>query len=395
MLSKNTRTEQSYREQGAPIRILMLVSSDLDVDPRVQKEALSASQTGHSVTVYCRSAQKAYPYRVVAGSVARRQGTLAKLTERAALLLKGFQAAGVEKPDIVHANDLDMLPLGWVIARRYGARLLYDAHELWTDANRGVSDSIVKGAYYLERFLARRADAVVAVSDFRATAMAELLNIPKPHVVMNTPYYQALAELEPPPSLHAELGLPAGTRIVLYQGRYTDSRGMEEAILSAKYLPRDVVLVFRGYGASESNMRKLVSDENLSKRVFFVPPVSVTEVVRYAIGADIGLIQYKPVNRNNLYAAPNKLFEYMMAGVPMVAADLPYVRQIVLGEQIGLLFDPFDPVSIAKAINDMLDSPEDLAAMRERSLAAASRYSWEVEYQKLEAIYRELSTARG
>jgi len=373
----------------------MLVSSDLDVDPRVQKEALSASQAGHSVTVYCRSAQKAYPYRVVVGSVARRQGTLAKLSERATLLLKGFQAAGVERPDIVHANDLDMLPLGWAIARRYGARLLYDAHELWTDANRGVSGLVVKGAFYLERFLARRADAVVAVSDFRATAMAELLDIPKPHVVMNTPYYQALADLEPPPSLHAELGLPAGTRIVLYQGRYADSRGMEEAILSAKYLPHDVVFVFRGYGASEANMRKLVSDENLSKRVFFVPPVSVTEVVRYAIGADIGLIQYKPVNRNNLYAAPNKLFEYMMAGVPMVAADLPYVRQIVLGEQIGLLFDPFDPVSIAKAINDMLGSPEDLAAMRERSLAAAPRYSWEIEYQKLEAIYRELSTARG
>ncbi len=95
---------------------------------------------------------------------------------------------------------------------------------------------------------------------------------------------------------------------MLYQGRYTDGMGLSEAILATRYLPTDVALVFRGYGAYEDTMRQVIAREGLEDRVTLVPPVPMNDLVFSAVGADLGLVVYNPINLNNVYAAPNKLF---------------------------------------------------------------------------------------
>ena len=371
--------------------LFMLVSSDFDSDPRVQKEAWSAHRIGHYVTVFCRSADNHYPFKVVPVNITRVEGSLAKLVERFSFFIKILTKRIKDRPDIIHANDLDMLPLGWLMSKKLKSKLVYDAHELWTDANRNVNPIIVKFAYYFERFFSRRADATVAVSNLRAEAMAEILNIEKPFVVMNSPMYQKTDHLKAPMDLHKTLNLPENTKIVLHQGRYVAGRGIEESILSAKYLPDNIVLVFRGYGPIEDKLKQLLADEGLTEKVYFVPPVPMTELVNYAIGADLGLVLYKPVNKNNLYAAPNKLFEYMMAGVPIAGADIPYLKEIVLPLQIGKLFNPSDPKDVANTIIGLLSNEKELANMKKRTLKAAINYCWEAEYDKLENIYQTIT----
>lgn len=366
----------------------MLVTSELDRDPRVQKEALLAHDAGHTVTVVCRSYEgNKMPYEVNTLDINRRKNLAAKYMERFLTNLKLFQLAVKTKPDIVHANDLDTLPAAYMAARWCKGKLVYDAHELWSDmggSRAGRFGKII--ALHMERFLSRRSDAVITVSAYRGEAMVKALDIPKPVVVMNTPYYVSPDRLKPGTWLEKF----KGKRVVLYQGRYADGMGLAEAIRSAKFLPSDVALVFRGYGPFEEAMHQVIAEEKLTEKVTLVPPVPMNDLVFSAVGSDLGLVVYNPVNLNNLYAAPNKLFEFIMAGTPCIGSDLPYIREIVVGNQLGLVFKPGDSEDMAKVIMSLLENPDELTTMKIRCLEFAKQFCWEVEGAKLLQEYKRL-----
>jgi glycosyltransferase involved in cell wall biosynthesis len=368
----------------------MLVTSDLHLDPRVQKEARSAAEAGYDVTVVCRTYVGApLPYRVVPIGVQRRSKRLAKYGERAWTNAQLVRVAAAQRPDIIHANDLDTLPAGYAASRLSGARLLYDSHEFWPEAGRDIGAS-KKYIGAMEGFLIRRCAAVVTVNSSIAGLLAERYGISRPTVVMNAPSY-----------IDTQGCLPrdwvtrfGGRRIVLHQGRYTEGRGIPEAVLAAHHLPDDVVLVFRGFGPIEEQLRLLVKNEGLSEKVVFLPPVPMNDLVSYAMGADLGLILYVPVNLNNLYASPNKLFEYIMAGVPIVASDVPFIRKMLVENDVGELFVPGSPEDMARVIVKMLNNPARLQIMRENCLGAAQRLSWNSEVKNLFVEYDRLTAAQ-
>ncbi len=366
-------------------RICMLVTSELDRDPRVQKEAKIAHEAGHEVYVICRSYRGApMPYIVKQLCIKRRNSLIAKYLERFWVNVKLFWLALFVKPSVIHANDLDTMPSAYIAAKLTGAALVYDAHELWSDG--GGSKAGKFGGYlslFAEWLLSKRADAVVTVSPYRAEAMAKALDISLPAVVMNTPYYIPSNSLSP----QEWLGRFKGKKVVLYQGGYSETMGLLEAIASAKFLPEEVMLVFRGLGAYENVMQKFINEEGLECKVTMVPPVSMNDLVYSAVGADIGLILYKPVNLNNLYAAPNKMFEYIMAGVPCIGSDLPYIRDILLSLGVGIVFQPGNSADLARAIMELLEAPDRLRAMQERCKELSFQYSWNVEGKKLLKIY--------
>ena len=154
------------------------------------------------------------------------------------------------------------------------------------------------------------------------------------------------------------------------------------------------VLVFRGYGALDGPLRHRARELGVEDRVFFVPPVEMHDMVDSARGADVGIIPYLPSCLNNRYCTPNKIFEYMMAGMAVATSDLPVMRQIVCGEQVGDVFDPLDPHAIARALDGIVEDPARLQAMKERALeAAARRYNWDREGLKLMEVYRRLAPA--
>ncbi len=406
------------------MRVCMIVRNPCVRDARVLKEAQTLTEAGHEVVIIA-IAERGVPdteerdgfriRRVEALPVwARRALRLPVIVRRGwdrKPVVGGAAAPGAKRPawqvalrdnvvtrqltnaalrtpaDVYHAHDLNTLPAGVAAARRHGGRLVYDAHELYPEMA-GLGPRERARWARLDRRLIRFPDAVIVPSEGRADEFARRYSIARPHVVMNCP------PAGPPPDPAAS-PLAAlrreGEALLVYAGGYTKNRGLDNLIRAAGLLD-GARLVMVGFGGVEGELRAVAERERLGDRVVFHEPVAHDQVVSLVAGADIGLAPYLPVGLNNVLAAPNKLFEYLHAGIAVAGSDLPDIRRVVEEHRVGGLFDAADPASIAKAVREMLAAPEELKAMRERALEAAPRYSWEAQAAVLVGIYEGLGS---
>lgn len=295
-------------------------------------------------------------------------------------------------PDVVHAHDLNTLPPAAAVARRRGVPLVYDSHELWRHRNRHGElrplGRLVDAA--VERRLVRRCDQVITVSDSIARWLEAAYRLPREVVVLrNVPLAARPADA---PSLRALAGLPR-ERLLLYTGRVLPSRGLEEAIGALPLLPDDVHLVLLGYGDADilSRLRALASSHGVAGRLHLVGPVRPDQVPAVAAEAAAALVAVQPTCLSYRYALPNKLFEAVQAGVPVVASDLPDVRRVVLEHGLGELARLDDSAAVAAAVTRVLASQE---RYREAAVRAGLVLRWEVEEGRLLDAYAQLPAPR-
>ncbi len=325
----------------------------------------------------------------------RTSGLLRRLPSkvyRAFALLQYYRRArGIVKNkagDIYHCHDLITLPLGYVAKRRQGGRLVYDAHELTTELAY-ISRPERMGWRVLERFLIRRADEVITTGTYRSEYLAKRYKIVAPTVILNCPPLPA-AEAHNR-ALREKLGLTDDTvPIILYQGGFIRGRGLDKLVLAAAHLDRGV-LVLMGWGDLEVELKGIVKKKGLERRVYFTEPVPPEQVVYYCMSASVGVVIYQNTGLNNYYATPNKLYEYIHAGLPVVSSDFPALSEIAEGYGLGGTFDPEEPKSIAAAINQVLADEQRYDTMRKNALEAATIFNWETESRKLLEIYGRLS----
>lgn len=290
--------------------------------------------------------------------------------------------------DVYHCHDLYTLPLGYRAKRRHGGKLVYDAHELTTELAY-ISRPERMGWRVLERFLISRADEVIATGTYRAEYLAKKYGIAAPIVLLNCP--PMLAAEAHNRALREKLGLEDDTvPVILYQGGFVRGRGLDKLVLAAAHLDRGV-LVLMGWGELEAELRRLVEEMGLERCVYFTEPVAPDEVVYYCMSASVGVVIALRTSLNNYYATPNKLYEYINAGLPVVSMDFPAVKEVVEGYGLGCTFDPEEPESIAEAINRVLADEQRYDTMRKNALEAAKIFNWENESSKLLEIYRRLS----
>jgi glycosyltransferase involved in cell wall biosynthesis len=302
---------------------------------------------------------------------------------------RAYRSAARHSFDVVHAHDLNTLPVAARLARDTGADLVYDAHELFPETST-LSPLERRVWRSLEPRLIRRADRVLTVCDSIAEELARRYRIAKPGVVLNCPPQQRAIDPDESP-LRAAAGLDgqSGVRLILYQGGFAPNRGLPELIHAMRTIDA-AVLVLMGWGALHDELVRLVAANRLADRVRILPPVESRELLLWTAGADVGVIPYQPVGLNNFYSTPNKLFEYLAAGVPIAATRLPEIARIVDGHGIGATFDVVDPSSIAEAISGILADERSRAHMRERALAVRSQYTWERQASELLALYETL-----
>ena len=290
--------------------------------------------------------------------------------------------------DIYHCHDLNTLPVGYRARRRHAGKLVYDAHELITELAY-ISCPERMGWRVLEQFLIRRADEVIATGTYRAEYLAKKYRVAAPTVILNCPPLPA-AEAHNR-ALREKVGLPEDTvPIILYQGGFMRGRGLDKLVLATDHLDRGV-LVLMGWGPLEAELRSLVKKRGLERRVYFTEPVAPDRVVYYCISATVGVAIALRTSLNNYYATPNKLYEYISAGVPVVSSDFPALKEVVEGYGLGCTFDPEEPESIAAAINWVLADEQRYDTMKKNALEAAKIFNWETESKKLLEIYRRLS----
>ncbi|MBE0417155.1 MAG: glycosyltransferase [Coriobacteriia bacterium] len=390
------RSRAGCRPMGR-IRIAMLVFTDMTADSRVDREASALARSGYDVTVVCLgrpglpAEETRGGFRVVRvsrfGSTSWRR-PLAKVRESRERSSSFLRTAREVEPRVVHCHDADTLPAGMRAARQAGALLVYDAHELFLDLVAAKGRGRVQTAYWrqVERRGVAGADLLLTVNEARARLLEERYGRPF-EVVLNVP------PVEPQVTtgrLRCELGLAEDVPLALYQGGLIPGRGLVRLVEAVSSV-EDLHLAVQGDGSEAVPMRDRARVLGASHRVHLMghrPPETLQE---YACGADVGVVIYESTSLNNLYAAPNKLYGYLMAGLPIASSEFPGLREVVAGERVGALFDPGDPSSIASAIRSLIDHPEERREMARRARELAeTRYNWDIESRKLLVLYERL-----
>ena len=415
------------REASVPQRLAIVAPTSAAFDSRTHRLAASVVERGHDVLVLARAepglagddrwasggrvirlpsgARDGLPFPGRAGLAdlplparVTRFGP-ARMTRVWLEVRSQARAARELAPDVdlVHAMGFLGLPVGRAIVRRRpAAGLVYDARDIYSEArNIGRLPGPAKALFRtVERRWSRAAGLVVTTNEAYADVMSNLFGR-RPLVVMN-----GCLPFDPqsprPRLLHEALGLPDDTEVVLYHGGLVPDRGIEELIGAVPFLPPRAVLVLLGYGPLEPILRTRIAADGLAARCHLLPAVPPGELLMWVASADVAAMPIQPTSVNHRLTTPNKLFEAMAAGTPIVASDLPGMGPIVTEAQCGVLCDPTEPRAIAAAIREVLEAPAAIrAAMRDHAReAAVEQYSWAAQVEPLLAAYSRLTGRR-
>lgn len=289
-----------------------------------------------------------------------------------------------QRPEVVHAHDVNTLPTAWLAARLCRARLVYDAHEIST-SREGYS-SFRKLVGMVEKALMPRADGTITTTETRAKFFARAYGIDRPVILQNRPRKQSMQDGR---RIRDELGLVEPWPIVLYQGGVQPGRGLERLVRVAALVP-NAYFVFIGGGRLDANLRFIAAELDLEERVRFIPTVALAELPVYTASASIGVQPIENTCLNHYTTDSNKLFEYVQAGLPVVASDLPEIRRVVRAHDLGLLVPPGDTEALAVALRLLVDDQAKRQFHAEQSLKAAAVLNWEEQEGELLALYERV-----
>ncbi|MDH7516402.1 MAG: glycosyltransferase [Bacteroidota bacterium] len=328
-------------------------------------------------------------------SLLRSQRLLSKLIRFIEWAVAVFLAVLRTPTHVIVAHDLPSLLPAWAAGRLRRRPIVYHAHELWGESN-GLTAPFPTLWRMLDRFLCPRVDAIVVPEKNRAGIYRNEYGASgDPLVIPNYPPYRQpvsstfLSDFVKSKGASAEI-------IVLYQGLFDPSRELENLVSAMVHVEPRACLILMGSGtpAFVRTLEQRIRETSLADRVFLHPAVPYDRLHAYTCSADIGVLLYRNNCRNNYYCAPNKLYEYLQAGLAVVASDFPGLVDIVEGHELGRTVDGGDPASIGRAIQELLDG-QVRRAIRTRSLALAeSEFRWECVAGGLFDLYHRLITGR-
>lgn len=364
-------------------RIVIAVISDLVTDQRVHKVALSLQQSGYDVLLIGARRKKshalsprAYPAKRI--NMLFQKGPLFYAEWNIRLFFKlAFMRA-----DAITANDLDTLPAGFLASGIKRCALVYDTHEYFTEMEELQGRKTVQRIWrWIERRLFKRVKHIYTVNDSIA-GIYERLYGKKLVVVRNLPLRQNVVAATP---------VFPENKILLCQGAGLHSnRGLEELLLSLNYLPEEFTVTFAGSGLAINTLKQLSKDQHLEHRVHFTGLLPMEELATVTRNAFLGFSLDKPHSPNQLYSLPNKLFDYLAAGKPVVASNLPEVKKIVEGYKVGVVAPEVTPVAIADAVMQLAGNKETYLTFAANAAAAAKELCWENERVKLVKLYHNV-----
>lgn len=294
--------------------------------------------------------------------------------------------------DVYHAHDLSALPASYIASRLRRRPLIFDAHELPLAGLKGTRWEPFSGLFKraLSHILPRCA-GVITVSPYIGREIRTSYHSPVVTLVRNIPPYQKMVKTD---RLPKRLGLGPEVRIALYQGNVQRDRNLEILVRAASFLEPDTVLVVMGRAdeAVLAQLQGIIEGEGLAERVKILPAVPYKELLEWTASADIGLVIISPeYSLNNRWCLPNKLFEYLMAGLPVLATSLDAVADLLSQYGVGRIVASLVPSEIGAAINSMLADHESLDHMRSRiGPAVEEDLNWEKEQDQLLHLYENV-----
>ncbi len=352
-------------------------------DVRVfQKECVSLRQHGLDVVLIAPSNEPvANTHGVRLDLLKKRRSRLLRFTVTVAEVVRRALAYDAE---VYHIHDSELLPAG-LLLRLLGKKVIYDVHEdlakqtlhrTWLP--RWSRRPVAWLVDAMESMISRRLTAVVAATDSIAGKFDKVPTI----TVKNFPRQRL-------PQLVAE-GEPASPACFVYAGSISQTRGMIEMaaavnLLSPKHVPKLLIA-----GDVPGALAEQIARVDKLQRVKLLGWLPNQQIEQLLASATAGLVTLHPTPAY-LDSLPIKMFEYMAAGLPVIASDFPMWKEYVEGCGAGLMVDPLDPHAIAEAMQHMIDHPLQAKAMGKRGEASVRRtFNWECEEAKLVALYASI-----
>ena len=373
-------------------KVTSIVLNNFKNDSRVLKENISLQKAGYKVKVVALYEEPLEEYENVQNIPVHRikLKTRSWSKNKMIQILKYFEfiykvIKQYKNSSIIHCNDLNTLPIGVIIKKFFNkdAKIVYDAHEYEINDTPNESRYKIKMKYILENFLIKYADKVITVSDSIANEYVKLYGIEKPALVLNTPPYK---DIQKKNIFRETFGIQENQTIFLYQGGLSHGRGIEILLETFKTIDdENAVIVFMGYGSLE-NMIKKTSKEY--KNIYLHQAVSTTALLDYTSSADFGISTIEDSCLSYRYCLPNKLFEYLMAEIPVIVSNLYEMRRLVKINRIGIVAEENTPQGLKKAIKEAvkLDKEE----LKTNIQKVKTIYNWEEQEKILLDTYKGL-----
>lgn len=291
------------------------------------------------------------------------------------------------KPKVINAHALSVLPFAIFAKYFLKALVVYDAHELETEQSAGLTLR-KRLSKWLEKKLIHKVDMMLVVSESIADWYVAEYDISRPVVVLNAPKRRGLKTNN---HFREQLAIGDEQIILLYQGGLFAERGVQ-LILDAFKARSDnkIVGVFMGYGELEQDIKNAASERN---NIFFFPAVPPQVVLEYTSSADMGIHLIQNTCLNHDYCMPNKLFEYSMAGLPVLVSNMKDMSELVLKNNMGAVISDFSAKGINQAIDEFLN--QNLTIMKKNAYNMASENSWEIQEQAMLGAYKKMFELKG
>jgi glycosyltransferase involved in cell wall biosynthesis len=368
-------------------KVIVSVSSDLVTDNRVHRTCSVLHDLGMDVLLIGRK-KKDSPTLNKRNYPAKR---LRLLFEKgplfyAELNLRLFFMLLFQKKALLYSNDLDTLLPNFLVSKLTGAKLIYDSHELFTESPELIHRKRTQGIWLsMEKMIFPKLYHIITVNDSIAQTYSDrykkdLL------VIRNIPNKFTIEQLQ----TKEALGIPVNDFLVILQGSGLNvERGIEEAVLAMRDL-EGVTLMLVGDGDVMPLVKKLIQINRLEDKVKIYGRRPYIEMMQFTAHADLGLTLDKPLSKNYEFSLPNKVFDYMHAGTPILASKLVEIERVIKTHHIGSILSEVSPAAIAAAINELKRNPDVLAAQKEACFIGSNTENWENEQKKLISLLQSV-----
>lgn len=366
-------------------KIIVSVISDLVTDQRVQKECNTLHKIGYQVLLIGRKSDRHFvlkhlPYKTIRFQNLFAKGPLMYLVFNVQL----FVYLLFVKADILWSNDLDTLLPNFLISQLKKSKLIYDSHEYFTE---GVYKKSSKKIWeMLEQKLFPRLKNVITVNNSIKNIYENKYKV-RVAVVRNVPCLFNKNKVADAPVL------PAEKKNLIIQGMgINENRGAEEAVLMMQFLPDEFHLYFIGNGTILNKLKKMTDDLKVESKITFIDPLPYSEMKQVTMQGFLGLIFEKiDVTDEHLFSLPNKFFDYIHAGMPVLSTEAVEIKSIITQFNIGTFVDKLNPEEMAKKVIEISEDPEKYNVWKDNTVEASRQLNWENEEKILIDFMEHLS----
>ena len=366
-------------------RAIVSVINDLVTDQRVNKSCLALQKSGYEVLLVGRRQRKSPP--MDKRSYASHRMKL--LFEKGPLFyaeynIRLFFFLLFHRANLLLSNDLDTILPNYFISRLKGQKLVFDSHEYFTETPELVNRPKVQRVWKrIEGFTVPKLGKMITVCDSIADLFREKYGV-KVQVIRNIPPRKAL----PPKGDKLALGLPSDKHLLVLQGSGINIQRGAEELVQAMSLLDDCFLMIIGGGDVLPILKQMVEELKIVDRVRFLPRMPYAQMMSYTQLAELGFCLDKDTNLNYRFSLPNKLFDFIQAGVPIIASHLVEIEKIIRQYDIGMFIENHEPETIASTIREALSDEGRREKWKQNLSVAAQDLCWENEEQKLLAFYQ-------